>query len=90
MVPVLREALIDIRHCTPSSAGKVEASVTTIQQRQARDACRSLRGAIRPRGVHVRLEPEARRSAEGARHEDYEATYDGTNEKKKQGEAFEI
>ena len=41
-------------------------------------------------GVHVRLEPEARGSADGAGHENYEATHGGTNEKKKQGDAFEI
>jgi hypothetical protein len=38
----------------------------------------------------VRLEPEARGSADGARHQKYEATHDGTDEKKKQGDAFEI
>lgn len=38
----------------------------------------------------ARLKPEARGSADGSGHENYEATHGGTNEKKKQGDAFEI
>jgi hypothetical protein len=56
----------------------------------ARLSAGGLRGAIRPRGVYVPLEPEAAGPADGAGHENYEATHGGTKEKKKQGEAFEI